>query len=270
MSRAPDYMTLLRTNAAGAVVNTQNLIGGGDHAKVGTEWFGEFAESGRLVATPTGFAAYFALHRRWPDGIGHQGDTLRLFDGSGNPVGAGWGWGCSHSLDQRLTSGSRVGALCLSDCYPQKAIMLNHNETVVSDEPSGNCAGGSSARLGGVGGDASGFVAAVLSREGRTSLDVKVVRIAGGKASATWLTTTPEDESSLHLARFGGAWLAGWTAGGQKKLQRVDSTGAAAGAPETVTAPWPEHDFIGVAGGHTAWAAVEGGKLSVVRVRACP
>jgi len=268
VSRAPDYMTLLRTDASGAVVNTKNLVGGGNHATVGTEWFGEFANTGRLVATPTGFAAYFGIHRRWPDMIGHQGDTLRLFDGSGNPAGVNWDWGCSHSLDQRLAYGTRIGGLCVSDCYPQKAVMLNHNQTMVSSEPSGNCSGGSSARLGGIAGDATGFVAAVLSKEGRTSLDVKVVKVGtDSKVSATtWLSTTPEDETSLHLARFGGAWLAGWQNGGNK-LQRVDGAGAAAGALETITAPWPGHDFVSLASGDTAWAANDAGKLTIVRVR---
>jgi len=273
VSRAPDYMTFVRMNGAGAVVAKHDLVGGGDHMTVGTEWFGEFANTGRLVATSTGFAAYFGLHRRWPDGIGHQGDTLRLFTSAGATAGSMWGWGCSHSLDQRIDwNGTKVGALCLSDCYPKKAIMLNHNETTVSDEPSGNCSGGVNAALGAVVGDSGGFFAMVLSREGRTSRDVKLVRVGNDAAvkSTTWLTTNSDDESGAHLARFGGAMLAGWTAGGSRYLARVDNTGALVGAPETTTAPSTSHDFIALTTGDAAWASVDGGKLTIVRVRACP
>jgi hypothetical protein len=272
-SRAPDYMTFLRISGAGVVVAKHDLVGGGDHAVVGTEWFGEFANTGRLVANATGFAAYFGIHRRWPDGIAHQGDTLRLFTSAGATAGSMWGWGCSHSLDQRIGwNGTKVGALCLSDCYPKKAIMLNHNETTVSDEPSGNCAGSVNATLGAVVGNSSGFFAMVLSREGRTSRDVKLVRVGNDAAvkSTTWLTTTSEDESSAHLASFGGAMLAGWMAGGTKRLARVDSAGAVVGTPETVTAPWGPHDFVGLKSGDAAWASTDSGKLTIVRVRACP
>lgn len=272
-SRAPDYMTFLRINGAGAVVAKHDLVGGGNHMVVGTEWFGEFANTGRLTATATGFAAYFGIHRRWPDMIGHQGDTLRTFTSAGAIEGTAWGWGCSHSLDQRLDSnGTKTGALCLSDCYPKKAIQLNHNETTVSDEPSGNCSGGSSAQLGAVVGDASGFVAAVLSKEGRTSRDPKVVRVGNdGKVSTTtWLTSAAGDESDLHLARFGGGFLAGWTSGATRQMVRVDAALAVVGAPETVTAPFPSHDFVSLRSGDAAWAAVDGGKLTIVRARACP
>jgi hypothetical protein len=271
-SRAPDYMTFIRITGAGAVVAKHDLVGGGDHAVVGTEWFGEFANTGRLVATAAGFAAYFALHRRWPDGIGHQGDTLRLFSSAGATDGAMWGWGCSHSLDQRIDwNGTKVGALCLSDCYPKKAIMLNHDETTVSDEPSGNCAGSSDAALGAVAADATGFFAMLLSREGRSSRDVKLVRVGndGAVKSTTWLTSAGEDESSAHLARFGGALLAGWT-GSSRYLARVDGAGAIIGSPETTTAPSPAHDFVGLRSGDAAWVSTDGGKLTIVRVRACP
>jgi hypothetical protein len=204
--------------------------------------------------------------------IGHQGDTLRLFTSAGAIDGATWGWGCSHSLDQRIDwNGSKVGALCLSDCYPKKAIMLNHTETTVSDEPSGNCSGGVNASLGAVVGDAGGFFAMVLSQEGRSSRDVKLVRVGNDSAvkSTTWLTTTSENESNAHLARFGGAMLAGWT-GGSRYLARVDNTGALVGAPETTTAPAPAHDFVSLSSGDAAWASTDAGKLTIVRVRACP
>jgi hypothetical protein len=273
VSRAPDYMTFVRINGAGSVVAKHDLVGGGDHMVVGTEWFGEFANTGRLVATSTGFAAYFGIHRRWPDMIGHQGDTLRLFTSAGATDGAMWGWGCSHSLDQRIDwNGTKLGALCLSDCYPKKAIMLNHNETTVSDEPSGTCAGGVNASLGAVVGDSGGFFATVLSREGRSSRDVKLVRIGndGAVKSTTWLTTNSEDESDAHLARFGGALLAGWRTGSSRYLARVDSAGAVVGSPEVTSAPSSSHDFISLSTGDAAWASTDSGKLTIVRVRACP
>ena len=54
----------------------------------------------------------------------------------------GWGWGCSHSLDLRMAANaSRLAPVCLSDCYPSKAILLNHDEQTIFADPSGNCAG---------------------------------------------------------------------------------------------------------------------------------
>jgi hypothetical protein len=273
ISRTPDYMTFVRISGAGAVVAKNDLVGGGDHTKVGVEWFGEFANTGRLVATGTGFAAYFGIHRRWPDMIGHQGDTLRTFTSAGAVESTVWDWGCSHSLDQRLDwNGKRLGPLCLSDCYPEKAIMFSNREANVSAEPSGNCAGGSSAALGAIVGDATGFVAAMLSKEGRTSRDAKVVRVGNdGKVSTTtWITTTPEDESDLHLARFGGSFLAAWSSGSSKKMQRIDTALSLIGSPETVSVPYPSQDFVSLASGDAAWATADGGKLTIVRAKACP
>jgi hypothetical protein len=81
VSRPPDFMTFIRVDMKGAELAKADLVGGGDHNVVGVEWFGEFANTGRLVGQKDGtYAAYHALHRRWPDMIGHQGDTLRLLD----------------------------------------------------------------------------------------------------------------------------------------------------------------------------------------------
>ncbi|NUP04816.1 MAG: hypothetical protein HOW73_02015 [Polyangiaceae bacterium] len=94
VSRPPDYMAFVLLDDTGAEVVTTNLVGGGDHDVEGTEWFGEFARTGRLVRRADGsYAAYHALHRHWPDGVGHQGDTLRLLTAAGAPAGGGLGLG---------------------------------------------------------------------------------------------------------------------------------------------------------------------------------
>lgn len=271
VSRAPDKLVFVRVSLSGAVTEEQTLLTGGDHTVIGTEWFGEFARTGRLVKTPTGYAAYAALHRRWPDNIGHQGDTLKLItpDAGWQNV---WDWGCSHSGDQRLHhNGSSLGAMCQSDCYPQKAIMFNHRQTLISDEPSGNCVGGYGGELGGLTSDAdAGFMLTYASREGRDDWDVALVHLGntGQVLSRAWLTADAGDDRQPHLARFDGQLLAGWTTGQSSKLKRLP-----AGPIETIPHALGDDgsDWQSLKNGDVAWVQRTGnGTLEVIRVRACP
>ena len=176
--RPPDQLVLVRISEAGAVLKETTLIAGGDHATVGVEWFGEFAVTGRLVRIPGGYAAYSAVHRRWPDLIGHQGDQLRRVMDTGS-VDADWTWGCSHSGDQRLFFGAAgLAPICQSDCYPVKGLLFNHNASIISAEPAGNCAGGYGGELGGVAAADGGFWFDYASAEGRPGSDVALVRLS--------------------------------------------------------------------------------------------
>lgn len=267
VSRPPDYMTFRRLDAAsGSELSSVDLVGGGDHATIGVEWFGEFAQTGRLVRAPDGtFAAYHALHRRWPDNIGHQGDTLRLFSSAGAPAGGGWDWGCSHSMDQRLVAGpSGLVPICIADCYPGKGIYLNHDQSQITDDPAANCAGGYTTLVGGLVADASGFFLVYQDDTGGAHLGRFDL---SGQAQSDRALNVP---GSSRLARYGDGLLLGSAGGAGTSLQPLDASGADSGAPADVAAPLPDQDFESRSDGEVAWASSSGGALTVVRVRQCP
>jgi len=265
ISRAPDYMTFVRIDFAGTELGRADLVGGGDHGVEGTEWFNEFARTGRLVARGDGsYAAYHALHRHWPDGVGHQGDTLRLLDGSGGALGGGWGWGCSHSMDQRLAIGpTGLIPICISDCYPGKGIYFNHNDQQITADPAANCAGGYSTELGGLVPVADGFFLAYQDTGG----DAHLGRFGSGGAQVSDRALSVAGSS--RLASYEGGMLLGAAAGGGSSLQRLDADGQDVGAPASVDAPLPVQDFESRGDGEVAWAVASGTTLTVVRVRSC-
>ena len=274
VSRAPDRMTFVHVDSGGALLGSSDLVGGGDHAVEGTEWFGEFATTGRLVATGDGtYAAYHALHRRWPDGIGHQGDTLRLLDGAGAPVGGGWDWGCSHSMDQRVSffPGPGLVPVCIADCYPGKGIYFDHSAAELTPDPQANCAGGYSTLLGGLvaTGVYSGVVAPgffLVYQDAQGGAHLARFDASGGSVSERSLTVA----GSSRLARYDGGLLLGYDAGGGATVQQLDDSGDEVGSPAPVPAPLPDQDFEGRDDGEVAWATASGSTLTVVRVRACP
>lgn len=269
VARPPDYMTFVRVDTKGAVLATTNLVGGGDHAVVGTEWFGEFATTGRLVARGDGtYAAYHALHRRWPDDVGHQGDTLRLLDASGNAAGGGWDWGCSHSMDQRLAAGPNgLVPICIADCFPGKGIYFNHNASELTSDPAANCAGGFSTLLGGLVATGAGFFLVYQDAQGMAHLGAFD---AGGKPASDRALTV---KGSSRLARYFDGMLLGSEGPSGTVLQALDASGKDVGEPATIAAPLPEQDFegrTGDTGNEVAWARANGAALDVVRVRVCP
>ncbi|NUQ79625.1 MAG: hypothetical protein HUU21_39470, partial [Polyangiaceae bacterium] len=265
VSRPPDFMTFVRVDMKGAELAKTDLVGGGNHMEVGVEWFGEFAQTGRLAAQKDGtYAAYHALHRRWPDMVGHQGDTLRLLDASGGALGGGWGWGCSHSMDQRLASGPNgLVPICISDCYPGKGIYFNHQSAEITTDPAANCAGGYSTELGGLTAVDAGFFLVYKDAQGGAHLGA--FDTSGKSLSDRALSV----EGSSRLARYGGGMLLGSQGGGGTSLQELDAAGQDVGAPATIAAPLPDQDFEGRSDGEVAWAAVSGANLTVVRVRVC-
>lgn len=269
-ARAPDFMTFFRLDTTGAIEASVDLVGGGDHMVEGVEWFGEFARTGRLARTGPGqFAAYFALHRRWPDMIGHQGDTLRLLDADGSPIAAGWGWGCSHSLDQLLgTNDTAFAPICISDCYPEKGVFYNHDQTMLIDDPSANCMGGYTTLLGGIAGVEDGFWVA-LGKQGEAGYEMQLSKLDTSGAVAATVPLGASASGARRLASYDGGLLLGASEGGATTLQRYDLAGAAVGQPETVAASLPLQDITSLSNGEVAWAWTEGSTLEVARVRVC-
>ncbi|MCC6646038.1 MAG: hypothetical protein IT374_10760 [Polyangiaceae bacterium] len=259
-SRQPDYMTFVRVDWSGKELARVDLLGGKDHAVKGNEWFYEFAKTGRLArGEADGYVAYFALHRRWPDGIGHQGDTLRFLDADGKPKAGGWGWGCSHSMDLRLaTLGASTGTICISDCYPDKGIFFQHDKVKITSDPKANCAGGFTTDLGGFVATQDGYFLSYTDAAGASHL-AKLG--ADGKVAAT----TDLDVPDTRLARRGKGLLLG-RGGGAVTLQALDASGAAVAPPEAVGASLPALDFESRSDGDVAWGFASGAGVSVVRV----
>jgi hypothetical protein len=265
VSRSPDFMTFVRLDRSGTELGRADLVGGGDHEVEDVEWFGEFAQTGRFVALGDGtFAAYHALHRRWPDGIGHQGDTLRLLDGAGAPLG-GWGWGCSHSMDQRLATGPNgLVPICIADCYPGKGIYFNHQSAMLTADPAANCAGGFSTRLGGLVATAGGF--SLVYQDAAGAAHLGTFDPDGAPLADRALAVSGESR----LAAYDGGLLLGSGGPGAASLQRLDLSGANVGAPAAPPGlSLPEQDFEGRTDGEVAWANASGDELAVVRVRIC-
>ena len=270
-SRSPDFMTFFRIGVDGSVLASVDLVGGGDHTVEGIEWFGEFARTGRLVKTGAGqFAAYFALHRRWPDGIGHQGDTLRLLDANGASLGGGWGWGCSHSMDQLLTtSGSTLAPICISDCYPEKGVWFNHSQSMLIDDPSANCAGGYTTVLGGIAGVSDGFWI-TFGKQGRSGWDMQLTHLDAAGAVGASVPLGASATGQVRLAGYDGGLLLGSFDGAATTLERRDAAGAPNGSAEVVGGlSLPVQDMETLTTGEAAWAWTSGASLQIARVQTC-
>jgi len=273
VARSPDVLAFVRVDLAGKSLADVQLTGKSDHSVVGSEWYDYnpafAADGGRLVWTGSNYVAYFPIFRHWPDGISHTGDTLRTLGIDGSDKGGGWSWGCSHSLDVRL--GPAGAPVCLSDCYSQKAILFS-NSTVISSEPTGNCAGSSTAALGGLVEVSDGFFLSYVSGEGRSSRDIAVVKLSktGAPGVATWLTSGTGDDTSAHLAAFDGGLLAGYRSAGKTFLQPLDATGKTIGPPVEITAPFRDKDdFFKWSSGDVGWIYPKGSAIQVNRYRAC-
>ena len=267
VSRAPDFMTFHRVDLTGATLAQTDLVGGGDHGVEGVEWFGEFAQTGRLVGRGDGtYAAYHALHRRWPDGVGHQGDTLRLLDANGAALGAGWGWGCSHSMDQRLAFDPTFGLVpvCVADCYPGRGIYFDHDVQMITDDPGANCAGGFSTLLGGVVATSTGFFLVYQDDQGGAHLG------SFGASGAPVGDRALDVAGSSRLGRLGAGMVLGASGGAGTQLRALDAAGVETGVTADVAVALPDQDFESRSDGTVAWATLSGTALSVVRVPPCP
>ena len=272
--RRDDVMAVVRLDDSGGTRFTTNTVGGTSHDVEGSRWIDDWSHDGRLAWNGSQFAAYHGQTGNHGSLGNHQGDRFDLLD----PAGArstNWDWGCSHSLDVRLAwNGTTFGPVCLSDCYPSKAILYNHYG-MIHDEPSGNCAGGSDASLGGLAPVADGFWLDFTSREGRGSSDVGLVHITsdGTVGPVVFLMDTAAvDESKAHLARYGDDLLAAWDSGGTTTIAVVNGEGTALEGPLASSAQFgARDDFINWPNGDVGWAYAWGDttQLQIVRIAHC-
>lgn len=273
-----DSLFLVRLDEAGAVEFEERLVGGTPQTTVGSKWVDNWGHEARLVWDGERYSAYSG-HTQYFGARGkHQGDLLWHFDAQGRRIDEreGWDWGCSHSLDLRLAhNGVRLGAVCLSDSFPTKGIHFHHREKQIRSEPSGDGAGYSAANLGGWVPVAGGFHLTFSSPEGRRSSDVGLVHVSNDAnvAAVHWLTDTPDvEESAPHLARYGRAFVAAWTAGDEHRVAVVGADLEIADGPVAI-APTiaPRDDFVTLPNGDVLWAYSAGdrGTLHIARLEAC-
>ncbi len=272
--RGQDEMALVGFNSAGQQVFDVTIVGNVDHDQTGAKWIRrEWGDYGRLAFHGGTYATYFGHVQNWGDRGIHQGDLLYYYDMTGNRTQVGWDWGCSHSLDVRIAyDGSRFGPVCLSDCYPEKAIMYNHRGAKIHDEPSGNCSGSSSAELGGLVALNGSLWLTFVSPEGRSSHDVALVSITNGQVGPIhWLTDTQAEETNAHLAVYGSNLLVAWQEGSNHFLAVVDTSGNFLVGPETVSGVsyGQQTDFVNYPNGDVGWSFGAGSTLTIVRVQYC-
>jgi hypothetical protein len=268
-----DVMAVVRYVDGSGVLYTANTVGATSHDVEGARWIDDWPHEGRLAWSGTQLAVYHGQTGNFGAASGnHQGDRLEYLDAAGSRSVA-WDWGCSHSVDVRLAwNGSTFGPVCLSDCYPGKGIYFNHNG-FIRDEPSGDCAGSSSASLGGLVPVADGFWLSFVSVEGRSSADVGLVHLASDGTPGTflWLTdTAAEAESSAHLAGYGANLLAAWMSGGTATFAVVSTTGAIIEGPAALDTSFAvRDDFVNWPNGDVGWAYGSGSELRIVRLARC-
>jgi hypothetical protein len=253
----------------GAPIADTRILGGVPHDVTGNEWFGNLLRAGRLDWTGTEWVAYSTVQRLWPDGIQHYGDQLRTFARDGTPVATHWDWGCSHSMEVRLAhTAAGVGAVCSSDCFPDKGVFFMHRTTVFLD-PTGNCMGYVQQRLGGAAAVGTGFVVGWTSATGRSSIDPAVARVGDDRSvgPVVWLSSAAGDERELHVGPYGSGAVAAWIETGGGRIVRLDPSGSPIGAVETIDAAAIDgaSDFARLSDGDTAW--VVGGEMA--RLRSC-
>lgn len=267
VSRGDELLLVLAT-VAGTVTHEERLMGAVDHAVTNNEWFGDLLRAGRLDWTGSRWLSYSTVQRLWPDGIAHYGDTLRAFTAAGAPESTYWSWGCSHSIDVRLShdASGQPTPVCSADCYPGKGVFYSHDTQVFLDA-SGNCMGYVAQRLGGVAPLAAGSWVGWTSAEGRASQDPAIALVTGGAAAPIWLSSDPADASDMHLAPFESGLVAAWNEGGSGHIVRLDASGAVIGTVESIDAGLlaGADDFLALAGGDVGWAS--GGRFA--RLRAC-
>jgi hypothetical protein len=270
-------MNLIKLKADGTQDWLEVLVGDPPSDTVaGSRWVDNWGHEGRMVWTGQVYASYFGHTKYWGAQGKHQGDRLVSTDADGGATWgpSGWDWGCSHSLDVRLAwDGSSLAPVCVSDCYSAKAI-LRSDATMLSNEPSGNCAGSSDAQLGGLAAlPGGGFGFTFSSKEGRADYDVGFVKLSssGTPAATVWLTTGGGDDQHPATARMGtDRLLVAWRTQSGAQMETVSFDGAVQEGPVALPATWASRDdFVTLDTGDVVVAGGNGQNLAVTRVQHC-
>lgn len=274
-----DEMRLRRFDDDGAVAFEHALVGTDSHGRDGAKWIDDWSHEGRLAWTGDTYAAYFGHTQNWGSDGKHQGDLLWLFDAAGERITGsdipshypGWDWGCSHSIDLRLTynaDSDRIGPVCLSDEFPQDGAVFSRSHLIAAMPGDGG--GRVEGELGGLVHTAAGFTLTFVSRTDRSSYDVGLAYVSeyGFPTFDTWLTDTPRiQETSAHLARYGDDLLVSWHAGGEHLLSVMDIDGNVLEGPLAIEAEIaPRDDFVSYEDGRAGWTYAAPDRQSLISV----
>jgi hypothetical protein len=222
------------------------------------------------------YGAYYHVHSQ----SGHEGDTLKYVDTSGNATTT-WAWGCSHSMSDALRYNAATKAFlpaCVTDCYPGTSgsnfattsqgglYTKNHNDVIDVDA---GCNGSVAGELGGAAPASAGWKLVFNAHQnammpGQSSYDKSTMNQDIGFASVAadqtrsgsvvWLTTTASiNEADSTIERWQPAgdateqYVVGWAEPGPSyayKLSRIDAKGAVLEGPLDVTAKarWGRRD----------------------------
>ena len=268
-----DAMVFERLSEAGTVQSSLPLVGGNSHETDGDRWIDDWPHQGRLAWSGTQYAAYFGQTGNHGSAGDHQGDHYSFISPDGALLDGGWDWGCSHSLDERLThNGNTFAPICTSDTYPGAGIWFR-NRVEISPEPSIDNMGNGT-KLGGLVPAADGFWLSFTSPENRSSYDVVMIHVDndGNPSGRVYLTDTSVDEEYSHLAAYGDNLLAAWSTGTELTLAVVNTTGAVLEGPVVVSAQAGGFDdFATYPSGDVGWAYAWGdlSNLQVMRLTRC-
>jgi hypothetical protein len=220
-----DIMWLSRRASNGSETWATNLNNPGN---IPDFWLGD----GRLTYGNGQYLAYYTI-----TGGGHYGDQLTYVNDSGAVQTGGWGWGCSHSMAQLVSYHPGLDdfiAVCSSDCYASKGILINDNQRIY--EADGNCGGLVSAQLGQLALSTNSWklVFNAVDRPCCNGQGIAFATIqANLQSSYVWLTqtdgSTERDPVMARLGTGGGPerYLVGWltTNNNAYHLAVVDGSG---------------------------------------------
>jgi hypothetical protein len=275
VSRGTDVLALAIVDGAGGTIYDDTIIGDVPHDVTNNEWFGSQIRAGRLIWTGSQWATYFTVQRLWDDGVAHYGDQLRLYEPDGSSSQTVWGWGCSHSMEVRIShNGDRLGPVCSSDCYPSKGVHFNHRGGQLwPDESGSNCAGGYGTSLGASVPVPGGFWVAFTATDERDSHDVAIVKIDDTTpGDPIWLTEDATRDAALNAVSFEEDLLVAWDAGGTNQFVITDgSTGEVVNGPVSIADAdlGSSSDFFQFSNGDVGWVQNAGGSVGLARLRAC-
>ncbi len=268
-------MSISKRNAVGGEIWTTNIQG---PLTVTDFWLG----GSRLTYGNGKYAAYFTVRGVSGWVAGHFGDQLTYVDDHGVVQPGGWEWGCSHSMAQLVSYHpdlDQFAAICASDCYSSKGILIFNNHVVYTSD--GNCGGFTSAQLGQVALSNGGWklVFSTLDRSCCDGHGVGLATIDGNfRSSYTWLTdSNGAYERDPALASLGSGteqYLVGWITTNDDLfwLGVIDGQGNFLDGPEEVTSKgvlWGNRDdsFRSRGDGSVSWVYGEPGSTTLYLFR---
>lgn len=244
--------TVLRWDEAAATMWLSKFTGSGVQVwstnlnstiAVFDDWLGD----SRLAFGDDTYAAYYTVYGISGTYSGHHGDQLKLIDSHGSIISGGWTWGCSHSMAELVgyhPGLDRMTAVCSSDCYVAKGLIVNDSRLIV--EADGSCTGRVSLQLGQMAAASSEWKV-IFNAYDTGCCEAKGIGLAtidGSYASTlVWLTdTNGSNERDPVLAALGTesepeSYLVGWMTENDDayRMAIIDPSGAILQGPELVS-----------------------------------